>query len=112
MASIEDVIETKVRVAVRESVGEALQKLLEEIRPKTSAGDLMPVAEAAGILDVDEKTIRRWLKAGKLKTYHAGREKRISRIELDAFSKRAPDSESGELTPEAAAAAILNKRGG
>lgn len=45
----------------------------------------LKIKEAAGLLNFDERTIRRWIESGKLIAHRPGREWRISRDALDEF---------------------------
>ncbi|MDP9476790.1 MAG: helix-turn-helix domain-containing protein [Actinomycetota bacterium] len=45
----------------------------------------LSLAEVAELMDVSERTVRRWIKAGKLKAYKPGRDYRIPRSALRAF---------------------------
>jgi len=59
----------------------------------------MTLAEAAARLRLNPETIRRWLKAGRLRGYRPGGTKagwRIRASDLEAFKRRA----AGEQLPE------------
>jgi len=47
--------------------------------------ELLTIQEAADYLRVCEKTLYRWLRAGKIRGYRAGRQWRLRRSDLDAW---------------------------
>jgi excisionase family DNA binding protein len=52
---------------------------------------LLDVVEVATLLDVSEKTIRRWISAGRLPMHRIGRLVRVSDADLAAFIADARD---------------------
>lgn len=52
------------------------------------------LSEVAGLMGVSDRTIRRWIKAGKLKAYKPGRDYRIPETGLRAFI------EESEISPK------------
>lgn len=110
-SSFEEMLSATVRVAVREEVKSAMREALAEIKPEES-GELMSVKAAAHHAKVDTKTIRNWIKAGKLSPLWAGTRRRVRKDELARCLERPPESEA-EGTPDGAAAAVLRQlRGG
>jgi excisionase family DNA binding protein len=55
------------------------------------------LSEVAGLMGVSERTVRRWIKAGRLKAYKPGRDYRIPEAGLRAFI------EESEISPKAQA---------
>jgi len=55
----------------------------------------VPLSTVAGRLGVSERTVRRWIKAGKLKAYKPGRDYRIPESALREFV------EESEVSPKA-----------
>ena len=45
----------------------------------------LSLAEVAGVMGVSERTVRRWIKSGKLRAYKPGRDYRIPESALRAF---------------------------
>lgn len=111
-SSIEDAIDARVRVAVREEMRGVMREVLAELKPIAS-GDYLSVVEAARIAGVHPETIRLWIRAGRLPRHKSGREWRVMRAELDAFLKAGDKPPASADTPEERATAILNRtRGG
>jgi excisionase family DNA binding protein len=52
-------------------------------------GDLLTVEEAADILRVSPKTVREWLRKGKLVSLKFGKQWRIRRQDLESFALQA-----------------------
>jgi excisionase family DNA binding protein len=75
-----------------------------------SADEYLPVARAARLASVASATIRAWIKDGRLRRYHAGRELRVLRAELDGLLRTRPRASSASLTPEDAADALIERR--
>lgn len=55
------------------------------------------LSEVAGLMGVSERTVRRWIKAGRLKAYKPGRDYRIPESALQAFI------EESEVSPKVVA---------
>ena len=57
------------------------------MRPKNTPGDkeFTSIAKFAEHLDVNPKTVRRWIDKGDLVAHRFGRQLRISRADLEAF---------------------------
>jgi excisionase family DNA binding protein len=55
------------------------------------------LSEVAGLMGVSERTVRRWIKGGRLKAYKPGRDYRIPEAGLQAFI------EESEISPKAQA---------
>ncbi|MCA1716261.1 MAG: excisionase family DNA-binding protein [Actinobacteria bacterium] len=60
------------------------------------------LSEVAGLMGVSERTVRRWIKAGRLKAYKPGRDYRIPETGLRAFI------EESEISPKAQAPLSFN----
>jgi chromosome partitioning protein len=73
-------------------------------------GELLTTDEAADLLRVHPKTIRRWCAAGRLPSTMAGREYRIRRADLLALGAPAPDPLPSPRSPRIIA--IANQKGG
>src|SRR5918998_6249081 len=55
----------------------------------------LSLAEVAGLMGVSERTVRRWIKSGKLRAYKPGRDYRIPESALRKFV------EESEISPKA-----------
>jgi excisionase family DNA binding protein len=69
--------------------GEAAQRLREGVFNVTvdESKTTFSLEEAGEILGVHSETLRRWIKAGKLKAAKTGKQYRISRIDLQTLWK-------------------------
>lgn len=105
--SFEEMLKATLTPVVREAVRAELRAAAAETKPVSEA-EYLSVAEASRIADVDPKTLRRWMKEGKLPRHHAGREHRVRRDELVRYLE-GPQEADGTLTHEAAAANVLRK---
>jgi excisionase family DNA binding protein len=54
----------------------------------TSAPKLYSIKEVAALLQVNPRTVRRWIDAGDITTHRFGRQIRISDADLRAFIKQ------------------------
>lgn len=74
----------------------------------------LSLSEVAGTMGVSERTVHRWIKSGKLKSYKPGREHRIPESSLRAFIEesevRAPKDLEPSLPFEPAAAGGNDQR--
>jgi len=110
IANFEEMLSAIVRVAVREEV-RPMREMLEIAKPAPS-GALLSVVQASRRAGVSTKTLRAWIKEGKLCALHSGRAWRIEPDDLERFL-RTPKATDEALTPELAAANALRKaRGG
>ncbi|HEY3806050.1 MAG TPA: helix-turn-helix domain-containing protein [Kofleriaceae bacterium] len=85
---LREIIATIVRAEVKAAVADA-----------TRVDQYLSTAAAARVADVSPFTIRRWIGAGKLTRHEAGRELRVSRIELERVLKGSP-ANNQVLSPE------------
>jgi excisionase family DNA binding protein len=77
-------VEQSLRAFVAEVVRDELKKQrAESARPDT----FLSTAEAAELARVHQKTIRRWIKTGRLEALNAGRERRVRRADLEQLLK-------------------------
>ena len=79
-----------------------------------AAVEALVTTDAATVASVNEGTIRRWVRAGKLRGYRAGRVLRVRRDELDrmlATGRRAPSKASNDESPEELAMRAIANRG-
>jgi excisionase family DNA binding protein len=60
----------------------------------------LSLATVAGRLGVSERTVRRWIKAGKLKAYRPGRDYRIPESAFRAFVEESEFDPKAEAPPE------------
>lgn len=58
---------------------------------KNKAGEFTTRKQAAERLQVHERTVDRWIKAGELRTKMIGRSRRIYTVSLDAFIELCTD---------------------
>lgn len=85
-------IEALVKAAVAEGIREALPALRDTIRAEMdtararrlddATADLLTPTDAAAVVGVSVKTVRRWVREGRLANRGAGRGIRLSRAEL------------------------------
>jgi excisionase family DNA binding protein len=57
------------------------------------------LSEVAGLMGVSERTVRRWIKSGRLKAYKPGRDYRIPESDLRAFIEESEVSPKAEAPP-------------
>ena len=95
---------------LRALIEEAVRKVIREEIAAGAAqrGEYVSVAEAARQVEVSPATIREWMRDGRLRRYHAGRELRVRTLELQALLTRPERTE--EPTPEEAAREFLARR--
>lgn len=93
--------------AFRRLIIEAVREVLAE-QPRYDG--YMSTGAAAKFADVSPSWIREQQNTGRLGLYHAGRERRVKRSELDALMRKGPEREP---TPEELARLSLSggKRG-
>jgi excisionase family DNA binding protein len=109
--SFEETIRAEVRAAMREEVLPAIKEALGQGPGQRSDADLLDTAQAAADVNCHEETIRRLVKQGVIPRHGHGRLIRVLRGELRrCFDKRHINGKP-KVTPEAAAAAFLAKRG-
>lgn len=116
-ATLDSALRQLLREVVREQIPAIAEAVLAALRAEVGlavptahpSASYITVADAAAQLGVSEKTIRGWVRAGKLKALSAGRVLRIDRGELQRFATAAANE--GEATDVAAvAASILARR--
>lgn len=73
---------------IREQIREIVREELAKITAPASTPNMITVAAAAERASVNERTIRRWIRAGRLTAYKAGRVLRIDPDELEALLRR------------------------
>lgn len=97
--------EDKLRAAVATAVTGIVKAILEATRD-IARNDEAPQPEyltpsaAASFASVTPETIRRWVRAGKLRGYASGRYVRVKRAELEALLR---DGSPATMSPEARA---------
>lgn len=91
-------IEETIRGLVAQAVRDELRKLATG-----PADEYLSTNAAARLADVATGTIRRWIKKGRLRNYHAGRLVRISRHDLERLLRDGTAS-NDSLNPEQLAA--------
>jgi len=86
-AALHDVVRDAVRAVLRED----LPRLLREAAPgpRTPGPRFLPIREAAKVAGVRPKTVRRWLKLGRLARHGTGRTILIEAEDLDRFLRNA-----------------------
>jgi len=93
--------DAKIRAAV-EALVTALVDAARAPQPAPAA-EYLSTTDAATVASVNEGTIRRWVRAGKLRGYRAGRVLRVRRDELDrmlATGRRVTSKASNDESPE------------
>lgn len=89
VSTLEKHIEEIVRRVIREELGE-----------RKTADDFLTVKEAAVVLDVSQKTVRRWIDDGSLPSYGEGRLIRVKRSEAERRLLPRGAKAPPELSPE------------
>lgn len=107
MGTIEDIIDARVRIAVREEMRVAMREVMEEIKP-VQPSDFLTAEEAAAIARTHPETMRLWLREGRMPRHKKGRGWLVRRSDLEEYLKASTRAPAGDL--DARAAAIL--RGG
>lgn len=104
--------------SLRETIREIVKQELERNTREAPATTLVGTVEAAAHADVTERTIRRWIRTGRLTARKAGRVIRVDLDELDDLIRkdgrvrstanggtlRNGNQEARDLTPEELAA--------
>lgn len=93
MSDLEDGLRAMIVSIVRSEVKSA-------VADATRVDEYLSTAAAARVADVAPITIRRWIGAGKLTRHSAGRELRVSRLELERVLKGSVPANSDALSPE------------
>lgn len=104
-------VEEIIRVTVREEVREALRPVMERLESVLTGGgpaEYLTTREAAQFAKVHPNTIRDWVATGRLAGHHAGRELRVSSVELRRLLDTPVNPNAGK-TPEELVAAILKR---
>jgi excisionase family DNA binding protein len=96
-----------VREVLREELSVALARLAPP--PEQEPARYLPAKSAAEVSGVAEKTIRAWVRQGRLRGHWAGRLLRIERGELDRFLATS-GAQKKELDVDAIARNILHRR--
>jgi excisionase family DNA binding protein len=87
-------LDDSLRELITEVVRDEIKRALAELVP---APERLSTADAAREARVHPRTLRRWIRDGKLRCEHAGREIRIKRSDLNAALRSSP---TRTLTPE------------
>lgn len=105
------------RDRLRASIAAALAPLVDVLVDRLASQQPAPPAEylttsaAATVASVNEGTIRRWVRDGKIRGYRAGRVLRVRRDELDQMLATGRRSSANDESPEEMAVrAIANRR--
>lgn len=96
------------RDRLRASIAAAIAPLVEVIidsiaTPAPTPAEYLTTAGAATVAAVNEATIRRWVREGKIRGYRAGRVLRVRRDELDQMletGRRVTRAASNDESPE------------
>jgi len=106
-------IDAAIRELVRDVVRDVVREEMVALSTRCNDGetdapsDYVSAKTAAAIADVNEETIRVWVRRGALPAYWAGRLLRIKRADLDRFMATGGDGEDVDV--EEAARRILGK---
>lgn len=104
--------ESALRRIVREEMRAVVTEEMKKAPPSSSTEERLTIKEAAMIAKVSEKTVRNWLSADHLTTYHAGRQLRVDRAQLDAFMAAGPKRSTEDDTPERLAILAFRRQAG
>lgn len=110
-------IDEALRTLVAASVADAVAPLVREVAELLTAlrreeqaperEQLLTTADVAEHVQVDEKTVRTWIRKGDLRACRAGRELRVRPVDLEAFLARR-DSETIDETTDEMASRLLS----
>ncbi len=107
--SFEETLRLMMREELKSFLRTELLPLLADARcAKQEEDGYLAIQRAAEFADVHPDTIRVWIKAGRLRGYHAGRELRVLRSDLRRFLE-VGDVVEGRPTAEEEAAMILGR---
>jgi excisionase family DNA binding protein len=98
--AVKEAIRDEIRNVIREELG---ARTHEPVEPRVVS--VLSVREAAQLLQVDHKTVRKWIRLGSLKALQHGRVLRIRRDDLDEFCRTAygaPKAPEASINEEAA----------
>ncbi len=112
-AALRRLVRDSVREVVREELSAVLGHDLSTPRPEPQverAPQFMDAKAAGEVLGVTDKTIREWVRAGRLPGHWAGRLLRIERSELDQFMKTGLPSGQTASIEKLADAALRRRR--
>jgi len=90
-------IETGLRALFTEVAREMIR---EELAKMSRYEEYLSTAKAAAHAQVAAGTIRRWIRERRLVGYHAGRQVRVLREDLDKLLRSGPSVNANRLTPE------------
>lgn len=105
-AAIRDLVRDVVRDVVREEMVALSNRCADSETDAPS--EYLSAKTAAAIVDVNEETVRVWVRRGALPAYWAGRLLRIKRADLDRFMATGGDGEDFDV--EEAAMRILGAK--
>lgn len=115
-SSIDEALRALLREVVREVVREELAGLvghaLAPAPPTLSPGlpQFLNARQAGEVAGVAEKTVRGWVRAGKLRGHWAGRLLRVDRADLERFMRDGLSPSGASVDVAVLAASILRRR--
>ena len=109
MASIEDAIDARVRVAVKEEVRNAFKEAMAHMGPGND-DEWLTVAQGSKRAGVHPETFRLWIRDGRLPRHKGAGGWRVKRSELDTFLSR-NDTPKAKSAEDIARAFLNRKRG-
>lgn len=101
-------LEVNIRAIVAEAVRDVVREELAAARRETRSAEYLTFREAAAELAVSASTIKRWVRLGRLKTFGAGRLRRVRSADVRALLAEPAAAPTPEAeAPAARATAIL-----
>ncbi len=114
---VREVVLDVVRVVVREELAVARPEpasssppLRETTTSSPRAVQFLSIKDVAGAVHVVERTVRGWVKTGKLRASRAGRLMRIERAELERFLAGEGSNEHRDVDIDALATDLMRRR--
>ena len=104
-------LETTLRVMITDAVRDAVREVLSAEGRKTTSGsaEFLTYADAAGRLSISVSTLKRWVRAGRLRACGSGKVRRVRAADVDALlaDPMVTPAQGLDEAPAARAQAIL-----
>lgn len=106
-SAIRQAVSETVRDVVRDEVRAAMREQMASAPTSTQADEYLSIADAAKLAGVHEATIRSWISRGQVPGYHAGRHRRVKRVELEGFMSKISEGDAVDIDARAAKLAAI-----